>query len=277
MDTSTVRFPGRFRRLADVYARGRPPYPALLARRVAAFLGLDGSQDVLDLGTGPGFLAIDFHPFARRVVGVDPEPEMLRVAAEMAHRNGTDIAFIQGSSATIGPELGRFRAVTIGRAFHWMDRHATLEALDAIIEPGGAVVLFSESYPSVPANDWHPKFRTILDVHAMDDPARDILTHGKDHETVLLTSAFSHLERISVLERRATPLESMVDRALSFARAWDGRPGPRADQLVQEIRSALTPFLVDDAVNEVIEGTALIARRPRKVKLSHEWHEGTRR
>jgi SAM-dependent methyltransferase len=277
MDTSTVLFPGRFRRLADVYARGRPPYPSLLAQRVAAFLGLDGSQDVLDLGTGPGFLAIDYYPFARRVVGVDPEPEMLRVAAEMAHRNGADIEFIQGSSATIGPELGRFRAVTIGRAFHWMDRRTTLAALDAIIEPGGAVVLFSESFPAVPANDWYPKFRTILDAYAMDDPAREILTHGKDHETVLLTSAFSHLERMSVLERRATPLESLVDRALSFARAWDGRPGARSDQLVQVIRSALTPFVVDDAVNEVIEGTALIARRPRDVEWAHEWYAGPRR
>ncbi len=277
MATSTVLFPGRFRRLADVYARGRPPYPVLLARRVAAFLGLDGSQDVLDLGTGPGFLALDFHPFARRVIAVDPEPEMLRVAAEIAHRKGTDIEFIEGSSATIGPDLGRFRAVTIGRAFHWMDRPATLDALDTIIEPGGAVVLFSDSYPAVPVNAWHSKFRKILDAYAVDDPAREVLTRGKDHEAVLLISAFSHLERISVLERRATPLESMVVRALSFARAWDGRPGPRAERLAQDIRAALTPFLADGALNEIIEGTALIARRTQDVEPIGNWHQRTRR
>jgi SAM-dependent methyltransferase len=277
MATSTVLFPGRFHRLAEVYARGRPPYPALLARRVAAFLGLDGSQDVLDLGTGPGFLALDFHPFARRVIAVDPEPEMLRVAAEIAHRKGSDIEFVQGSSATIGPDLGRFRAVTIGRAFHWMDRAVTLDSLNGIIEPGGAVVLFGDSYPAVPANAWHPKFKKILDAFAVDDPARDALTRGKDHEAILLISAFSHLERVSVLERRTTPMDNMVDRALSFARAWDGRPGSRADQLGQEIRSALTPFLADGAVHEVIEGTALIARRPQDVEPIPEWREVTHR
>jgi len=69
---SDVMFPGRFRDLANYYTTGRPTYPRLLARRVADLVGLNGSQTVLDLGTGPGFLAIDFHPFAGKVIGVDP-------------------------------------------------------------------------------------------------------------------------------------------------------------------------------------------------------------
>jgi len=80
---SDVLFPGRFRDLADYYATGRPAYPTLLARRVANLVGLNGTQVVLDLGTGPGFLALDYHPFAARVIAVDPEAEMLRVAESM--------------------------------------------------------------------------------------------------------------------------------------------------------------------------------------------------
>ncbi len=262
---SDVMFPGRFRELADFYTTGRPTYPRLLARRVADLIGLDGSQTVLDLGTCPGFLAIDFHPFAGKVIGVDPEPEMLAAARRNAAKAGVEIEFVSGSSGELGPQFGRLHLVTIGRAFHWMDRSRTLEVLDTLIEPTGGVALFQESFPEVPVNDWHPSFQAILDYYGAGDPARD-RTHGnKDHEAVLLTSAFSHLERIAVLERRSTSVEHLVDRSLSYARAWEGRPGSRLKDMALEVRDALEPYATKGYVAEVVEGTALIARRPAAV------------
>ncbi|MDR3529238.1 MAG: class I SAM-dependent methyltransferase [Rhodopila sp.] len=262
---SDVLFPGRFRELAGFYTTGRPTYPRLLARRVADLVGLDGSQTVLDLGTGPGFLALDFHPFGGKVIGVDPEPEMLRAAQRNAAKAGAEIAFVLGSSNDLGPQFGRLHLVTIGRAFHWMDRPRTLEALDALIEPTGGVALFQESYPVVPVNDWHASFQAILDHYGAEDPARD-RTHGnKNHEVVLLNSAFSHLERIAVLEQRRTSIEHLVDRSLSYARAWQGRPDSRLKDMALEVRDALTPYAKDGMVPEVLEGTALIARRPAAV------------
>jgi len=262
---SDVLFPGRFRGLADYYVTGRPTYPTLLARRVANLIGLNGTQAVLDLGTGPGFLALDYHPFAARVIAVDPEPEMLRVARRNAAQAGKDIEFIQGSSNDLGPQFGRLHLVTIGRAFHWMDRPRTLEALDALIEPGGTVALFQEAYPVVPTNDWHPSFQAILDHYGAEDPAR-VRTHtSKNHESVLLDSAFSHLERIAVLEPRLTSVEHLVDRALSFGSTWQGRPGSRLKDMALEIRHALVPYARDGLVQELLEGIALIARRPDEV------------
>lgn len=261
-----VRFPGRFHGLADVYAVGRPVYPVRLAKRVATLLELDGRRhDVLDLGTGPGFLALAFWPYARRVVGVDPEPQMLRVAAAAAKAAGAAIELVQGSSSSISPELGRFRAVTIGRAFHWMDRPRTLRTLDTLIEPGGAVVLFADSYPDVPANAWYASFRSVIDRYARNDPARDVLATEKNHEAVLIASPFNQLERIAVLESRTTPIERLVNRALSYGRAWDGRPGPHSEGLAHDVRAVLQPFVTDGLIDEVIEGTALTARRPHEV------------
>jgi SAM-dependent methyltransferase len=258
-------FPGRFRALADFYTRGRPTYPRLLARRVATLVGLNGSQTVLDLGSGPGFLAIDFHPFAGKVIGVDPEPEMLKAARRNAAKAGVSIEFVPGSSGDLGPRFGRLHLVTIGRAFHWMDRPRTLQVLDTLIDPAGGVALFQESFPEVPVNDWHPSFQAILDYYGAGDPARD-RTHGnKDHEAVLLDSAFSHLERISVLERRTTSIEDLVDRSLSYARAWEGRPGSRLKDMALEVRDALQTYATNGYVPEVIEGTALLARRPSEV------------
>ena len=262
---SDVLFPDRFRDLADHYDTGRPRYPLLLARRVAALIGLGERHTVLDLGTGPGFLAFDFHPYAGRVIGLDPEPAMLEIARRRAAETGKAIDFIEGSASDLGPHMAPLFLATIGRAFHWMDRRQTLAALDVLIEPGGAVALFEDSYPAVPVNDWQPSFKAIIDFYAAGDPARE-RTHGsKDHEAVLLDSPFSHLERVAVLVPRQTSVEHLVERALSYARAWQGRPGSRLKDMALEVRDALTPYESEGMVAEVIEGTALIARRPQEV------------
>ena len=258
-------YPNRFKTAAQYYTLGRPTYPAALIEQVARFVGLDRTQTVLDLGTGPGFLAIDFAPWAKSVTAIDPEPEMLRAAKENAIQAGVGIAFVQASSNDLDDSYGRFRLVTIGRAFHWMDRAETLRRLDRLIEPEGAIALFGEHYPDVPANRWHAEFQGLVDKYSTDDPARALVRQAPKHETVLLDSAFRQLGRISALEPRATPVDRFVDRALSFATTWHGRPGSRTDDLAIEIREAMAKYAVDGVVHEVIEGEALIARRPSRV------------
>lgn len=258
-------YPERFKDASRYYTTGRPTYPPLLSRRVAALVGLSTEDEVLDLGTGPGFLALDFAPLARAVTAVDPSPEMLSAASTNAQRAGLSIRFVRGSSYELGPDLGRFKLVTIGRAFHWMDRAATLGSLEALIEPGGGVALFGESYPDVPANAWRPAFQAAIDSYSTEDPARPKIRASLSNESVLLGSSFDHLERISVLERRRTPVERFVDRALSFASTWHGRPGSREHDLAGDIRDIIERHAEDGSVLEVIEGQALIARRSREL------------
>ena len=42
-------------------------------------------------------------------------------------------------------------------------------------------------------------------------------------------------------------------------------PGPHGEGLARDVRAALQPFATDGLINEVIEGTALIVRRPHEV------------
>jgi SAM-dependent methyltransferase len=257
-----VLFPNRFKNPSRYYTTGRPLYPKLLSRRVAALVGLSTDDAVLDLGTGPGFLAIDFAPLARAVTALDPSDDMLAEARRNAEVAGTKIELVKGSSFELSPQLGRFKLATIGRAFHWMDGDQTLASLDALIEHGGAVSLFGERYPDVAENVWHAEFQALIDSYATNDPARGRTREAPPHERTFLRSRFDHLERISVLERRRTPVERFVDRALSFGAAWDGRPGAREEDLAGEVRSLIAPYAQPDGnVTEVVEGHALIAFR----------------
>jgi SAM-dependent methyltransferase len=258
----TPFFPHRFKLASQYYTTGRPTYPPLLSRRVAQLVGLGREHNVLDLGTGPGFLAIDFAPLAKSVVAVDPAPEMLAAAEVNIAAAKVAVRLVRARSDELTAELGRFRLVTIGRAFHWMDRVQTLKTLDALLDEGGAVALFAERYPEVPANAWQPEFQAIVDSYSTEDPARPLIHGSVKHEAILLDSAFDQLERVAVLEQRETPVERFVDRALSFASTWEGRPGSRVEDLAHEIRRSVAKHAdASGIVREVLEGHALVARR----------------
>jgi ubiquinone/menaquinone biosynthesis C-methylase UbiE len=68
---------GRFASTVGLYEELRPPYPPAFFRSVAERLNFSRQHALIDLGTGPGLLALGFAPYVGRVVGVDPEPGML--------------------------------------------------------------------------------------------------------------------------------------------------------------------------------------------------------
>ena len=253
----------RFRTAAPHYLKGRPPYSPRLIARVALLCGLSKAHRVMDLGCGPGQLAVALAPFAGEVVALDPEPAMLTVASEYAAQAGVAIRFVEGGSYQLGPELGTFRMVAIGRAFHWMDRARTLERLDERIEDGGAVVLFRDRHPEVPDNAWRQSYKDLLEQFAADDTSR--IRHRPPeypaHEAVLLGSPFGCLERIAAIERQSTPIEAFVDRAFSMSSTAPGRLGDKAEDLARQVRQLMASHAADGRVSEVVETEALIARR----------------
>src|SRR5262249_58558123 len=107
---------GRFATTAELYEQYRPPYSAEFFRAVARKLALSKRYALIDLGTGPGLLALGFAPYAGRVVGVDPEPEMLAAARSAAARAGAEVTFIEGRAEDLPESIGGFDVVTIGRA-----------------------------------------------------------------------------------------------------------------------------------------------------------------
>jgi SAM-dependent methyltransferase len=252
--------PHRFRTAAAYYLGGRPPYAKLLITRVADRLALGAGDRMLDLGCGPGQLSRLFSPIVGEVVGLDPEPEMLRVA-ERNSAGFKNIVFRRGSSYDLSPALGKFRMVAMGRSFHWMDRVDTLRRLDAMIEPDGAVVLFSDKHPDVPANAWLAPRRAVMDRYARDDSAhaRQKSPAWLSHEAILLDSAFAKLESIGITEQREISADTLIERSLSMTSTSPDRLGDRVDAMLAELRAVLP---AGGMVREVITSTALIATRP---------------
>ena len=249
----------RFGSTVPHYVAGRPNYAPSLIRMVKEHLHLSSRHRLLDLGCGPGWLGIAFAPFVGPVVAVDPEPAMLEVARAAAAEAKVHIELVEGSSYDLGSHLGMFQVVTIGRAFHWMDRVDTLRRLEALIESNGALILFNDVRPEVPENVWYKHYTELINGYTKVN-AR-ILPDRLRHEAVLLESTFNQLERIGVIERRVVPIERLVDRALSMSTSSPEQLGSLSDRLAKELLKQMTQFATAGTVVEVIESQALIARR----------------
>jgi SAM-dependent methyltransferase len=131
---------------AGYYQRGRLPYAPHLAQVLVDALRLDGHGRLLDVGCGPGTLALGLAHLFREVVGVDADDEMIAEAGRRAAEAGVagTTRWIHTRAEDLPANLGTFTVATFGNSFHWMDRDAVAATVKSVLEPGGALVHISE-------------------------------------------------------------------------------------------------------------------------------------
>ena len=81
------------------------------------------------------------------------------------------------------------------------------------------------------------------------------------HEGVLLASRFSRLERISLIAQHVSTVDRLIERARSMSCLSRQQIGAREDEVARELRALLSGIATDGGITEVIEWSALIARR----------------
>lgn len=129
---------------APYYEQGRLPYPAALAPTLARVLALDGHGRMLDVGCGPGTVALRVAHLFEGVVGLDADPDMLQEAGRRAAELGiANARWVHALAEELPAALGMFRAATFAQSFHWMDRDRVAAAVRDMLEPGGAFVQVS--------------------------------------------------------------------------------------------------------------------------------------
>jgi SAM-dependent methyltransferase len=258
--------PRRFRSAVPYYERYRLAYPQKLIGRVIALAGLAPGDAVLDLGSGPGLLAVPFALAGMAVTAADPEPAMLEAAGAAARAAGVALSLWQGGSYDLTPEMGPYRLVAIGRAFHWMDRAATLTMLDRIVAPDGEIAFFHDAHPDVAENRWFKALREVTDRHSKDGThiAERKAGGHRRYEPYLFASAFTELEGASVTTRREITLDEIVGRAYSMSTCAPDRLGERRAGFESDLRATLAPLAMDGKFIEVAEMVALLARRPKQ-------------
>lgn len=271
--------PSLFQGSAAHYRRGRVPYAEGLAGTVASALGLDGTGRLLDVGCGPGVIALRLAHLFAAVVGLDPDPDMLGEARRAAAEQGvTNASWVQMRAEDLPAGLGTFTVIVFAQSFHWMDRPKVAAAVRTMVEPRGAVVQID------PGRDYMAEGRgakpgphPAMPLQAIDDLRKEYLgpdrragrgfrnTSPSGEDAIFQASGFWPEQRVSVPDSR------ILDRTTDDTVAWvlsasSTAPhlfGDKAHDFEADLRALLTETSPSGHFSVPLSDTTVQIRRPR--------------
>jgi 2-polyprenyl-3-methyl-5-hydroxy-6-metoxy-1,4-benzoquinol methylase len=204
-----------------------------IARLVAA-ARLAGTERVLDIATGPGYIAEAFARNSRQVVGMDLTEAMLAIARARTEEHGVkNISFRTGDAQNLPFDEGQFDIVVCRLALHHVQHHARVVSGMARVCRRGGIVL-------------------VEDIYGSEDPARAAYQDGWEilrdpsHVRALPLSELLHGFRDAGLEIETV---STADDLCPEVERW------MATTKVPEERAAEIRLLLEDDLQHDLSGT----------------------
>ncbi|MDF6043912.1 class I SAM-dependent methyltransferase [Streptomyces sp. JH14] len=263
---------------APYYERGRLPYAPGLADTLAEALALDGRGRLIDVGCGPGTLALGLAHLFSEIVGVDPDSGMIAEAGRGAAEAGVagKAHWVRARAEDLTAGLGEFTVATFGQSFHWMDRELVAATVRDMLRPGGALVHISDEKSQTRAVDGLPcpavPYEAMAELvrHYLGPvrrAGRGLLPHGTPggEAEVLARAGFSGPERRVV--PGGQPLERTCDDVVAwvFSMSFSAPHlfGTRRDAFEEDLRGLLREASPTERFSERVPSTEVFVwRRP---------------
>ncbi len=266
-----------FEGTAAYYRRGRKPYAPALAYALAEHISLDGRDRLLDVGCGPGTVALLFAHLFENVIGLDPDPGMLAEANRAAVEvQITNASWVQMRAEDLPGTLGTFRVISFGQSFHWMDRSRVASAVREMLDANGAVVqvdLWHTDPPNqVPPGGPYPRIPEA----AIDELRRRWLgpdrragqgfrnTSPDGEDAVFQAAGFAPEELVVVPDHRVLErsVEDVVAWVLSSSSTAPHLFRDRLDDFIRDLRSLLLDVSPEGRFSVALLDNRLRIRKP---------------
>jgi hypothetical protein len=255
---------GRFASTVELYEQYRPPYPANFFRAVAERLRLSKQHALIDLGTGPGLLALGFARYVGHLTGVDPEPAMLAAAGAAAERAGVALTLIEGRAEDLPESVGRFDLVTIGRALHWMDRSALGALFGRLVAPQGTIAVCASFSARDGRNGWLDQYDTARRVWSNEKLWSESRLGERAHRDLASTlegTGFHVGETVRAEATHEVGIADLALRVLTFSSSSPAALGDKVDAMLADVEARLAPFGHNGRLTETVMSIAQLARR----------------
>jgi SAM-dependent methyltransferase len=267
-----------FEGTAAYYRQGRKPYSPALADALAEHLHLNGLGRLLDVGCGPGVVALLFAHLFESVIGVDPDPGMLAEAQRAASEDQiTNARWVQMRAEDLPGSLGAFRVISFAQSFHWMDRPRVASAVQEMLDANGVVVqvdLWHTNQPGqMPASGPYPPIPEA----AIDELRRRWLgpdrragrgfrnTSPDGEDSVFQAAGFVPEEVVVVPDDRVLQrsVEDVVAWVLSTSSTAPHLFGDRLDDFIRDLRGLLLDVSPEGRFSVALSDNRLRIHRPR--------------
>ena len=138
----------RFSGFEDEYDRFRPAAPRLVVEILTKHLGKKPSV-VVDLGCGTGLSSFIWQDHADRIIGVEPNADMIGKARnKLSPLGGADrLSFVQGYSNQLDLDGESADILTCSQSFHWMEPQSTLKEAARVLRKGGIFAAYDCDWP----------------------------------------------------------------------------------------------------------------------------------
>lgn len=249
----TVGFSGD---VAEYYARFRRGYPEQIFETLQEYFALSPDDSVLDLGCGTGQLAVPLASRAGSVIGMDPEPDMLRLARESAGERGvSNITWVLGADTDV-PALGALLGqrpslamTVVGQALHWMRHDELFRELFPLFRARGGVAVVANGTPLwLQDTGWSRALRTCLERYFDTELTASCGTAGEDrlrYAEALEEAGFSDVRNTAVSYADELTVDHIVGGLCSAIPAHQLPAPALRPAFAERIRQALPdgPFI----------------------------------
>ena len=246
---------------AAPYYGFRVPYaPEALAHLRDTFR-LDQTSRVLDLGCGPGTIAIPLSRMVGHVLAIDPSDAMLLQGRARAAEEGRDnIDWTCARAEDVTESLGTFDLVTMGQSFHWMHRDVVLQQLTPMIAAGGGLALIGPGRRR-PQESWEMLANEVIVRYLGHRSRHHRMNPEPENEPALLRSgAFSRFTAREFAMNVERDVASIIGYVYSISGSPKSAFGRRIASFERELTEALLRGNPSGVFKERTETEVLIAR-----------------
>jgi SAM-dependent methyltransferase len=239
-------------------AMHRPPYAPALYQKLLSVL--PGREATLDLGCGPGKIALELAPHFRDVIAVDPSGPMLEAAREIS--DCVNVTWRHAKTEDL--DIDRLvDLITIGAAVHWMDHPNVFPKMArGLREDGVLAILDGGGGSGVAAAPWGDVWLAFL------KKSLERLGHSFDRAAfVAAGQTYTPWMDIAGRETFAFEFEQSVEDFITaqhstatFARATLGEE--KAMEFDDDLRTTLAPYAETGVLRFEVQSN-LVWGRPR--------------
>lgn len=229
-----------FTGLASIYADHRPTYPT-----TAIDYMLDGlARPVIaaDVGCGTGISTRLLAARGARVIGIDPNPDMLEQARRDSSTVKDGIEYRGGSGERTGLEDASVDLVVCAQAFHWFDAVAALREFHRILRAtsGQAGRLALMWNIKAPRNPFSAAFIRLTERAQADAATRGLTVPPERAADAALGGFFTNIRQRTFDNPQALDLDGTLGRLRSAS--YFPRSGPVREELEGELHAAFEEF-----------------------------------
>lgn len=129
-----------FTQKSDHYALGRPTYATALIEYLFKEVGFNKNSVIADIGAGTGIFAKQLADFCDKVICVEPNEDMRRVAYDNLSTY-SNLQLVNGDAENTTLESKSVDYITAAQSFHWFDIEKFKVECKRILKPNGKVIL----------------------------------------------------------------------------------------------------------------------------------------